>query len=187
MSEWLVRHGGKRALLKTACTPLLVAATPWRRFAAPIKLSPHRIVFVCAGNICRSPFAEHLARQRGLNAVSMGLRAGRGQPANATAVRVAAVFGVDLASHLSRPIDVANLRQGDLLLGFELWHACALEVVQPEGTVRLVGSFAGLAHCHLYDPYGLPDVSFEYCFHRIERAVSALADTMPSLRRKGAE
>jgi protein-tyrosine-phosphatase len=75
-----------------------------------------KILFVCAGNICRSPFAEGLARQlaaeRGLDVefASAGEIALEGDRCPPDAVAVAKEFGVDLLPHRARRLrtDIAD-------------------------------------------------------------------------------
>jgi protein-tyrosine-phosphatase len=67
-----------------------------------------KVLFVCAGNICRSPFAEGLARrlaaERGLDVefASAGEIALDGDRCPPDAVAVAMEYGVDLSSHRAR-------------------------------------------------------------------------------------
>jgi protein-tyrosine-phosphatase len=67
-----------------------------------------KVLFVCAGNICRSPFAEGLARrlaaERGLDVefASAGEIALDGDRCPPDAVAVAKEYGVDLSSHRAR-------------------------------------------------------------------------------------
>jgi protein-tyrosine-phosphatase len=67
-----------------------------------------KVIFVCAGNICRSPFAEGLARrlaaERGLDVefASAGEIALDGDRCPPDAVAVAKEYGVDLTSHRAR-------------------------------------------------------------------------------------
>jgi protein-tyrosine-phosphatase len=67
-----------------------------------------KVLFVCAGNICRSPFAEALARrlaaERGLDVefASAGEIALDGDRCPRDAVAVAKEYGVDLSSHRAR-------------------------------------------------------------------------------------
>jgi protein-tyrosine-phosphatase len=67
-----------------------------------------KVLFVCAGNICRSPFAEGLARrlaaERGLDVefASAGKIAFDGDRCPPDAVAAAKEFGVDLSSHRAR-------------------------------------------------------------------------------------
>jgi protein-tyrosine-phosphatase len=70
-----------------------------------------RILFVCRGNTCRSPFAEGLARrlaaERGLDVefASAGEKARDGDPCPPDAVAVAAEYGVDLSAHRARRLN----------------------------------------------------------------------------------
>ena len=67
-----------------------------------------KVLFVCAGNICRSPFAEGLARrlaaERGLDVefASAGEIALDGDRCPPDAVAVAKEYGVDLSPHRAR-------------------------------------------------------------------------------------
>jgi protein-tyrosine-phosphatase len=77
-----------------------------------------KVLFVCAGNICRSPFAEGLARrlaaERGLDVefASAGEIAFDGDRCPADAVAVAKEYGVDLSSHRARRLTTDEARQG---------------------------------------------------------------------------
>jgi len=67
-----------------------------------------RVVFVCAGNICRSPYAEAVARRdcavAGVEFASAGLSALSGNRATAEALAVASERGVDLSGHRAQPL-----------------------------------------------------------------------------------
>jgi len=82
-----------------------------------------RVLFVCDGNICRSPLAaEYLrdrARRNGLNYLlvdSAGLLGIEGAPAAPFSVVVAADAGLDLTRHRSRGVAPAGVQNADLLL-----------------------------------------------------------------------
>lgn len=88
---------------------------------------PYRIVFVCLGNICRSPTAEglmqHLVHEAGLDNYfeidSAGTSAWHaGEPANSKSKRVAAAHGVALRSR-ARQIDVRDFSYYDLLIAMD--------------------------------------------------------------------
>jgi protein-tyrosine-phosphatase len=80
------------------------------------------IVFVCTGNMCRSPFAEFTLRKLAGDAVavsSVGLAAWNGKQAAPAAVRAARQFGIDLSMHRSRALDENLLRQAGGIYVFE--------------------------------------------------------------------
>jgi len=83
---------------------------------------PPSMLVMCAGNLCRSPFAEALLRQRlekaGVFAevFSRGLLDLRSQPVPPAALRVAAEFGVDLSEHRSARVTIEDLQHASLVL-----------------------------------------------------------------------
>lgn len=79
------------------------------------------ILFVCTGNICRSPMAERmlLARARRgelVTASSAGSRALVGYGMDAAAARVLSEFGGDPVGHRARQLDAPLVEQADLIL-----------------------------------------------------------------------
>ena len=68
---------------------------------------PH-LLFVCTGNLCRSPMAEYLARDRladdTVTFASAGTAAMPGRPASEATVRVMREIGIDVSAHRSRDV-----------------------------------------------------------------------------------
>lgn len=89
-----------------------------------------RVLFVCSGNICRSPMAEALFRKAcdgapGLAHVavdSAGTLGLVGRPASPEAVRALAERGLDLRGHRSRALDAERLRAADVTLAMTWDH-----------------------------------------------------------------
>ncbi len=82
-----------------------------------------RILFVCFGNICRSPMAEGLARKRlgpAAEVASAGIGA-TGGPASEEAVLVMKiVYGTDISSHVARPVGAFDLRSFDYVVAMDV-------------------------------------------------------------------
>lgn len=170
-------YGGKRAFLRYLGFRAEAAFGGYRDLRCPDFSRARRLVFVCAGNICRSPFAEYAARAAGLLAVSAGLEADAGKPADPAAVKAAARRGIDLQPHRSQRFDSVELGAGDLVLAFEPRHALWLRQALPgrvAAQLALVGLFGSSPCPYLHDPYGLSDEYFERCFGRIDDAVRGL-------------
>jgi protein-tyrosine-phosphatase len=90
---------------------------------------PHSLLFVCSGNICRSPAAEALARaaldQAGLRQVrtaSCGTLRIAGEPAAPFTRRALAERGIDLGGFRSRALSHFLLREADLVICMEDHH-----------------------------------------------------------------
>lgn len=79
------------------------------------------ILFVCTGNVCRSPMATCLFSQasalpNGWNVASAGVAAFGGLPASAPAVTVMAARGLDLRSHSSQPVTAELVDRAYIIL-----------------------------------------------------------------------
>lgn len=138
-----------------------------------------RLVFVCKGNICRSPFAEAVARKLGADAVSFGLDTIPGRPANVAAIAAAKRFGLSLEAHLTRPFNPALLRPTDLIVAMEPGHIRALGELPVDSytAMALLGMWTAPSRPYLFDPYGMSDREFDRCFGVIDAAVPALVAT----------
>lgn len=170
-------HGGKRALLRSVLYGTAAALGGARRYRDIEWSKVQRLVFLCKGNICRSPFAAAVARQRGLPAISAGVNAAKGSPAAPGAVVEADKFGVDLSLHRATSILDLDLTADDLLIGFEPFHIDQLRSSGRSASgyqVTLLGVWLRPANLYIHDPYGANAKYFHTCFRRIDRAVEVL-------------
>ena len=139
-----------------------------------------RLVFVCHGNICRSAFADVLAKQAGMNATSFGLSTGSGKSAYPGTLRAAANMGYSLDAHRTTKVEDYVPADGDLLLAMETRHLRKLAADAhlnhlPRSLLGLYGSTP-----HLHDPYELSDAYMLTCLKRIERIIPKLKATFPN-------
>jgi protein-tyrosine phosphatase len=87
------------------------------------------VLFVCSGNLCRSPMAaaylRALAARRGLHELvvdSAGTLGIEGEPATLEAIQALAEIGVDLTAHRSRGLRAADLERADYVLAMTQEH-----------------------------------------------------------------
>lgn len=128
----------------------------------PSESRPHHILMICTANICRSPVAEALLRQRlsatGLSdwqVSSAGTWAEDGRAASHYSALLMAEKGQDLNQHRSRVVTGALLNEVDLVLCMESGHAEALRMEFPGDArkIYLLSEMSGHRYS-IRDPYG---------------------------------
>jgi protein-tyrosine phosphatase len=145
------------------------------------------VLFVCMGNICRSPTAEGVFRQRvSERAPGLGLlidSAGThdyhiGEPPDRRAIEAAARRGIDLRSLRARQVAEEDFERFDLILAMDrLNHVTLLDRCPAERAhrVRLLLDYApGSATKDVPDPYYGGPADFEVVLDLVEAASSGL-------------
>lgn len=139
-----------------------------------------RVLFVCIGNICRSPTAEVLMRhqlreRQGLEITSAGLQALVGKPIDQTAADLLRERGLDPDGHQARQATPSVLAAADLILVMEQAHIARIirDVPQVSGKTFLLGHWDGKVE--VADPYRQQRIAFEHVFGVIEQGVSRWA------------
>jgi protein-tyrosine phosphatase len=182
------RFGTHRGLVRMILANFLWCVGRYNRFSSIDWRRVGRIVFVCQGNICRSPFAEVVGKKLlpNLPITSVGLAADPGAPAFPLAQDAADRFDVDLSAHHSTDIKEFEIVDGDLLLVMEDRHLAQLRchVKGRKVQIGLLGLWCRPRFPLLYDPHSLSGEYFVTCFDRIYRAVNRLAEDE---RRKGSD
>ncbi len=151
-------------------------------------MPPLRVLFVCTGNICRSPMAEGLARhhaaRRGLDldCGSAGLIARRGHPASANGVLVLAERGVDISGHGARRLDAELVSWADVVVAMEEEHRLAVGdfPVSALKEVHLLSEWAGEARLGpgIDDPIGGSRGDYEKTASEIEAYIERALDKL---------
>ncbi len=120
------------------------------------------VVFVCTGNICRSPIAEymlrdHMGEDSGWTVSSAGVMSGMGAPASVHAVQVMEEEGVDMHKHRSMPLSSDLIDLASVLVVMTGGHAEQIEHLFPEARekVFLLTSFdENAVNRDIADPIG---------------------------------
>lgn len=121
------------------------------------------VLFVCTGNVCRSPMAEALLnakiRRAGddgkLIARSAGTWALENQPASGHAITVMAECGIDISSHRGHTVTREGLATAEVVIVMTRSHRDALSAEFPESRpkLHLMSELKGRAF-DINDPYG---------------------------------
>lgn len=139
-----------------------------------------RLTFVCHGNICRSPFAENLAKAAlpGRIVESSGLHEQAGRRTPERIGRLAREFGVDLAVHRSRCLSDEQVRTSDCLLIMDQLNYTAMLKRFPSSLDKILflGMFCSPQALEIADPFNLVDADARRSLAQICRAIAGLAD-----------
>jgi protein-tyrosine phosphatase len=155
-----------------------------------------KILFVCMGNICRSPTAEGVFRAH-VRRHAPGLdiendSAGThdyhvGEPPDPRTVKAAARRGIDLAGLRARQVQVEDFERFDLILAMDrLNHATLLDRSPPEhhARIRTLLEFAGpTAPADVPDPYYGGARGFDEVLDLVESAADGLLGEIRSRMR----
>jgi len=131
-----------------------------------------RILFVCLGNICRSPAAEGVMRALapGLTLDSAGTSGWhRGDPPCPPMVAAAARRGVDLSALRSRQVVAGDFARFDLIIGMDDENIRDLEALRPAGNATALRRFTDYA-----PETGMDHVPDAYYTHDYEGALDLI-------------
>src|SRR6476646_5072325 len=100
------------------------------------------VLFVCTGNVCRSPMAEglfrHVVQGRGqYRVISAGLGAMEGQPPSPYAVQAVKELGIDISAQRSRMLTSQMVDEADLILGMTHSHLDTVMMLYPHAAEKV--------------------------------------------------
>jgi protein-tyrosine-phosphatase/predicted ATP-grasp superfamily ATP-dependent carboligase len=141
-----------------------------------------RVLVLCKGNICRSPFAAELLRKRAierdirLDIRSAGLDTTPGHNAHPLAKTASTRYDVDLDHHRTTPITVEMVSWADLILVMEAVQVVHLNRISAVARSKtfLLGHFASRATTDIRDPFGGTPEDFSGCYALVDDACSGL-------------
>lgn len=153
-------------------------------------MKPVRILFVCLGNICRSPLAEgvlrELAARNGVASAISVDSAGTGawhvgDPPDHRSIVVARRHGIDISGLHARKISRDDFESYDLILGMDRDNVRTLRQLAPPGTEGRIGLFLEYAAGRdqdVPDPYYDGPEAFERLYQMLEAGCSSLLDRL---------
>ena len=167
---------------------------PLRRRRALARLrergAPETALFVCLGNINRSPYSagafEHALSLRGRDGVvvrSAGF-IGPGRQAQDRTRELARQAGFDLESHVSRLVEAEEVGQTDLVVVMDPGQRRRLcrSTGRSRRDVVVLGDLDSepLVRRGIQDPYGHPPEVFDRVYRRIDRCMDQLVGAVLS-------
>jgi protein-tyrosine-phosphatase/predicted ATP-grasp superfamily ATP-dependent carboligase len=139
---------------------------------------PRKIVFLCYGNICRSPLAAKLAEQRvsGMGIESAGFHASVGRCSPEKMLRVGSSFGLDLSAHRSARVTSEMLKDADLVIAMDVKNLNSLQRDFPEAQARttLLGLFGSQPTLEIADPYLVEEAITQKISEQVRYGVDGL-------------
>lgn len=145
--------------------------------------APAGVLFVCYGNVCRSPYAEHRFRRalealgrRELRIGSAGFY-GPDRPSPPELCELAAARGVDLRGHRSRLVTPALLHEHGLIVAMDPGQVVRLRRLDRTGAlILLLGDLdpEPIDTRAIPDPWGQSREVYSRVLDRLDRTVNAL-------------
>ena len=149
-----------------------------------------KILFVCIGNQCRSPMAEHLFKQilarsqnpnaKEIAATSAGTATYNGAPASRKTIEVMRRRGIDLGGFRAKQVTPELIDWADLVLAVDRRNKKAIVNMFPDATAKTftLKEYAGSDdNLDVEDPVGRP-------IEEYEKSVSDIEETLVKLFKK---
>ncbi|MHC1765165.1 MAG: ribose 5-phosphate isomerase B [Verrucomicrobiia bacterium] len=142
------------------------------------------ILFVCTGNVCRSPMAEGLFRHavKGnskYRVISAGVGAVDGQPPSPHAVRALKELGIDISRQRSRMLSADLVREADYIFGMTHGHVDAVTLLFPQAAektflLREFDETLDVFEKDISDPIGGSYEVYLNCRDQIEQGIASM-------------
>ena len=142
------------------------------------------VLFVCTGNVCRSPMAEGIFRRAGqgrgnYRVMSAGLGAMEGQPPSMYAIQAVRELGIDISGQRSRMLTPQMVAEADIILGMTHSHVDTVLLLYPQAAekVFLLREFddtLDIFEKDISDPIGGSYDVYLDCRDQIEQGIASL-------------
>jgi protein-tyrosine-phosphatase len=177
---------------------ILSNGIPWRmmrvmKSRVPEKSKIFRIIFICSGNVCRSPMAEASLRYRlpaelkeRVAISSAGISTLSGLAPTVEAELAARMKGYNMSQHRSKSASEAALDEADLILCMENNHVKAILSHLPRiaDRVHLLTGFKSKRSDDIPDPYGRDIQSYKDILNLIDAELDRVASAIWKMARK---
>lgn len=163
-----------------------------RHYLPEVAAGPCFVLFVCHGNIIRSPIAAAMLRQylpeperRAFCIASAGLHANPEGGADARAVLLAREFGISLDDHCPQRLTPELVEQADVIFVMDYRNEAQLLARYPEARhkVFLLGTLTQqrrLSQSEIMDPYNGDTADVRSCYESLQPHIRSLVGCLSS-------
>jgi protein-tyrosine-phosphatase len=152
----------------------------------PVPPGARSFMFVCHGNIMRSPMAAALFQQElarlgisGVTVDSAGLHARAGSGAHPRAQTAARELGIALDDHRSQTLTQEMVQQSAVILAMDFQNKAELLDLYPAARDKIVllGAYGegGMRHCEIADPFEADLEGTRACYRSLETCIRNVA------------
>src|SRR3954447_2322398 len=142
------------------------------------------ILFVCTGNVCRSPMAEGIFRhvmkgRRDVQVLSAGIGAMEGQAPSTYAVQAVRELGIDISKQRSRMLTAELVQEADYIFGMTHSHVDTIFLLYPQAAektflLREFDDTLDIFEKDISDPIGGSYDVYVNCRDQIEQGIASL-------------
>lgn len=141
------------------------------------------ILFVCKGNICRSPFAQYYAQKilpKSINILSSGYYPETGRLCPMKAIKAAKEFGIQLENHQSTLITKELIQDAQIIYIFDEENRQILDSLFPfaKRKIYLLGTLIENSPTIISDPYGKKYSQYKRTYELISHFIDIINNSL---------
>ena len=155
---------------------------------AIIPAGARTFLFVCHGNIIRSPMCEALMKRElldgksNLRVASAGIHAVPGNQAHPWAIRAAHELGISLADHRARLLSEQDVVEADVVFAMDYQNQVQLFMRWPQARSKIfmLGGYAALGgeSVEIHDPFYRGEMATAQCYRQLSKCIHNLVGSM---------
>lgn len=172
------KYGSKRGLLSHYKFLSLTLLGYYSRYKRINWNNVQRLIYVCQGNICRSPLGHAHANAADVPVDSFGLNCQDEFPADPRAIEYAKRLNLDLENHKTQHIKHYQAQETDLIIVMEPMHLESIKAYQGAAQLTLAGLWLTPANAYIHDPFNTCSIFFDSCEKQVIESSQVILSRM---------